>query len=318
MYCKNCGEEIQEEAAICVKCGFANGTGTKFCGHCGKEVAEGQAICMSCGFYVNQPEGKKEEPSAAKSATEAICEEYRTPVRRSVIFSIVKNALTIAIVLAVLFAPIFTCERSVSDLTAEELLQVQIPESEGALEKFWTEGKIEQRFSLFEDMKLLGKMLFGEEGRKGDIVFVSVLYEGLFLDFILISMVMLTVMAGKQLFSEIQELSGIDQTTLLMVNQLKKSGDEKKKRSAFRQQTVYALFMYVLFDVVFSRLFGGLFEIGGVRGVRKMDCFSGVSFWFVLVLVLVVVYVVIDSKKKQVDKQMLLSITEKEYAEAQQ
>ena len=31
MYCRNCGEQIDSNAAICVKCGFAKGTGVKYC-----------------------------------------------------------------------------------------------------------------------------------------------------------------------------------------------------------------------------------------------------------------------------------------------
>ena len=38
MYCRNCGEQIDSNAAICVKCGFAKGTGVKYCANCGKEV----------------------------------------------------------------------------------------------------------------------------------------------------------------------------------------------------------------------------------------------------------------------------------------
>ncbi len=65
MFCRNCGKEIDERAAICVGCGFANGTGDKFCGNCGKEVAPGAAVCMSCGFAIeNKP---VVDPSLQKS-----------------------------------------------------------------------------------------------------------------------------------------------------------------------------------------------------------------------------------------------------------
>ncbi len=50
MFCKNCGNEIDSNAAICVKCGFQKGTGNKYCQNCGVEVAEGAAVCTSCGF----------------------------------------------------------------------------------------------------------------------------------------------------------------------------------------------------------------------------------------------------------------------------
>jgi len=50
MYCRNCGAEMDDRAAICVKCGFAKGKGTSFCQNCGAQTSEGQAVCMSCGF----------------------------------------------------------------------------------------------------------------------------------------------------------------------------------------------------------------------------------------------------------------------------
>ena len=53
MYCRNCGEEIDANAAICVKCGFANGKGTNYCANCGKETAPGASVCTNCGFTIN-------------------------------------------------------------------------------------------------------------------------------------------------------------------------------------------------------------------------------------------------------------------------
>lgn len=53
MYCKNCGSEIDPNAAICVKCGFAKGTGTRFCANCGQEVAPNASVCVNCGFAID-------------------------------------------------------------------------------------------------------------------------------------------------------------------------------------------------------------------------------------------------------------------------
>jgi len=64
MYCKNCGNEVDPNAAICVKCGYAKGTGNKFCGNCGNEVAEGASVCMNCGYAVATT---NVDPSAQKS-----------------------------------------------------------------------------------------------------------------------------------------------------------------------------------------------------------------------------------------------------------
>ena len=49
MFCKNCGNEINENAIACMGCGFAKGDGEKFCANCGSEVNPGAIICTNCG-----------------------------------------------------------------------------------------------------------------------------------------------------------------------------------------------------------------------------------------------------------------------------
>ena len=49
MYCKNCGNSMDPNAAICVKCGCAVGTGTAFCPNCGQTTVPGAAACPNCG-----------------------------------------------------------------------------------------------------------------------------------------------------------------------------------------------------------------------------------------------------------------------------
>ena len=66
MYCKNCGKEIDPNAAICVNCGFAKGTGDKHCANCGSEVEVGAAVCMKCGFAV-APAAPVVDPAQQKS-----------------------------------------------------------------------------------------------------------------------------------------------------------------------------------------------------------------------------------------------------------
>lgn len=49
MFCRSCGEEIADEAVMCVKCGVPTNKGDKFCQHCGKNTTPEQAICLNCG-----------------------------------------------------------------------------------------------------------------------------------------------------------------------------------------------------------------------------------------------------------------------------
>ncbi len=54
MFCKNCGEQLNENQAICVKCGVKVGDGNAFCANCGKEIDPNAAVCMNCGVAVKK------------------------------------------------------------------------------------------------------------------------------------------------------------------------------------------------------------------------------------------------------------------------
>ena len=50
MYCKNCGTQMDPNAAVCLNCGCAKGTGLSYCANCGQPIAPGAAVCTNCGF----------------------------------------------------------------------------------------------------------------------------------------------------------------------------------------------------------------------------------------------------------------------------
>lgn len=49
MFCKNCGNQIDNNAAVCVHCGVAVGQGNQFCPNCGEPTVPGAAVCVKCG-----------------------------------------------------------------------------------------------------------------------------------------------------------------------------------------------------------------------------------------------------------------------------
>ena len=53
MYCKNCGNVMDPNAAICVKCGCSKGVGSSFCPNCGQALQPGAAFCTGCGFAMS-------------------------------------------------------------------------------------------------------------------------------------------------------------------------------------------------------------------------------------------------------------------------
>ncbi|HOJ30557.1 MAG TPA: TM2 domain-containing protein [bacterium] len=60
MYCKNCGKEVSEQAAVCVVCGISPKKGNKFCFNCGTPVNPQAEICTKCGvkLMTSNNEGK--------------------------------------------------------------------------------------------------------------------------------------------------------------------------------------------------------------------------------------------------------------------
>ena len=63
MYCKNCGQQIDDLAAVCIHCGVAVGNGASFCPHCGKQTAPGSAFCTSCGVALSPAQSLKQPKS---------------------------------------------------------------------------------------------------------------------------------------------------------------------------------------------------------------------------------------------------------------
>lgn len=57
MYCKNCGEVMNDNQAICVKCGVKAGDGEAFCANCGQPMAPNAEVCLSCGVATKKASG---------------------------------------------------------------------------------------------------------------------------------------------------------------------------------------------------------------------------------------------------------------------
>lgn len=49
MYCRSCGKEMADNAAICMNCGVPVGKGNKYCPRCGEETNPEAVMCVRCG-----------------------------------------------------------------------------------------------------------------------------------------------------------------------------------------------------------------------------------------------------------------------------
>ena len=52
MFCKNCGVEMNDNQAICLKCGVSTGVGNAYCANCGNPVNPEASVCLSCGVAI--------------------------------------------------------------------------------------------------------------------------------------------------------------------------------------------------------------------------------------------------------------------------
>ena len=59
MYCKNCGNEVKPNAAVCLNCGAMVGDGKAYCHNCGSPVTEGASVCTNCGAMLNRSRKSK-------------------------------------------------------------------------------------------------------------------------------------------------------------------------------------------------------------------------------------------------------------------
>lgn len=53
MYCRNCGEPMNDNQAICLKCGVKTNVGKDFCPNCGNRVDPKSSVCLNCGVALS-------------------------------------------------------------------------------------------------------------------------------------------------------------------------------------------------------------------------------------------------------------------------
>ena len=55
MFCRNCGKEIANNAAVCINCGVSVGQASNFCPNCGNPTMPNASVCTRCGVALAQP-----------------------------------------------------------------------------------------------------------------------------------------------------------------------------------------------------------------------------------------------------------------------
>ncbi len=308
MYCKNCGKEIPYENAICSGCGFRGDNGESFCPSCGKATLPGQAKCLSCGAILEEDckNGSSKKKHLEKRSKSKAYLSYTANVKKINIFSLIMQSLSIVLLLCLLFLPIYKSKYE------PELEDIESLEQLGeAMEK----GYLEKSFSLFDEIKIIVAQLTSPlDGEAGNLLMMIDLAGALFVIFEVIFGCILLCTTISSLIDTVSSLKNNDKSTMLLYNEMLKSGNENKKENVWKKQSVLVIFVYGLFDIFFAKITGrNAFGISITENSRNMENFTGFSAIAIVVLVLLIGYIVMNSLKKHESKRMLLSITQAEY-----
>ena len=73
MFCKNCGESLNENQAICLKCGVKVGDGNAYCANCGEPIDANAEFCLKCGVAVKKAAAKGDLGGKDKITVALVC-----------------------------------------------------------------------------------------------------------------------------------------------------------------------------------------------------------------------------------------------------
>lgn len=68
MYCRTCGNKMNDNAAACAKCGAKRFAGSYYCQSCGAQTKQTQQKCQKCGAALKQNPTASQANNKAKSS----------------------------------------------------------------------------------------------------------------------------------------------------------------------------------------------------------------------------------------------------------
>lgn len=68
MFCRNCGNQMVDNAVVCVKCGVGVGQGVAFCPQCGMPTAPNATFCTNCGIGLGMTGAPADHATKSKLA----------------------------------------------------------------------------------------------------------------------------------------------------------------------------------------------------------------------------------------------------------
>lgn len=233
-----------------------------FCKNCGYQIDKGSIFCSHCGQRVGAETQSSDSDSAAGTSSEGETRSYKKYVNQVKMINIISCMiciLTIILVFALIFAPIFKFSYKVESIEEWEKIMGRQFEASDLLDML-NKGTnvINGKFSLFDGIKMLVGNFFekfdgnsSEYGALSGLLFLSC---GIFPLFSLIMAFIIIVVSYSQLYSAVHALIDPDKSTLLEYSEIKKSGNVRGRQGFLEGQYVISLVLLIFFDISIAKV----------------------------------------------------------------
>lgn len=331
-YCKHCGNKLDDNPSHCAACNTAVGEGNHFCGNCGTAVAEEQALCLHCGFFLREmqtQQSPEETPAHTLSRNTPEYQKYAGKFKKATILALIAQICSLLAIISLVFAPIYISKKPLSELDLSDDNLVSFAQKMEELNRwnnmeellkdpeFLEKGTVNVGFSLFNDIKVIADSIFGKDADSS--AFLLNFLVGIMALFEIVFAIVASIVIGKKIYQLVSRLTNPESDLMLTFNEIRKTGSGDKKINLLKQQSIIVVIIYLVFDIMYSKVFGFLSSIllgeGTLKDIplRNMMTFSAFSKYIILPLLFVIGYIISQSLQKKKEKQMLVEITQAQY-----
>lgn len=284
-----------------------------YCNNCGNQIDDGCIYCPKCGQRMTSSLGNPDSlwqqapPMDYSEPTDDI-QAYRKFIPRSKsidMMSCAVSALTLLMVIALVFVPIFSFSYVPNDLDDWEIAWEKIYGEELQLSDWFDllerdAEALTGKFSLYDDVMAL-MASFSANASSDDIddqlnnIFLVILL--IFPLGAVITACVLAIIAVVQLCDSISMVLNCNRSALLKYSEIKKSGKLRYKEGFFKKQSLTTMIICIILDIVFVRyVYGALLQEVIVSDfdiafLCYMPFFSGLSSNIVIIVIGLIAYI---------------------------
>ena len=169
-------------------------------------------------------------------------------------------------------------------------------------------------FSMYDEMVYTIKQVTADDSMTGMVSLVFFIFPLLTVLF----GVILLVIYGKKVLEQINNFRSIDDYVLISYTEIRKTGTKKEKANFLKKQSIFTMILYIVCDVLFSKIYGKIFgqlmdEIDNKNRIFSyMGNLSGLAGGFYPIVILSIAEIVASGMAKSKSKRISVSIAKEE------